>query len=251
TKKKKRDYGLYFRCGKSRLGDFGHLSVASFSDSRYRGVGVKKLIRKAFSELNEVAPERLVIDLRGNTGGNLAYVTEIYSYLTEAPFRVVTNFESYSPMARSKNLWNGLGRFLVAGVRKRGDRYYRPGVLRQIKPKPESRRYRGRVLVMIDEYTFSAAAMLAHLVQSNGRGELVGADSGNSTTATFGGFFEVFPLYEGRMSLRIPAYRIDLAKPAPGFLTPDYPVHFSGEHIREGRDPQVEKLLELFGEKKP
>lgn len=226
-------------------GDGWRLRIASFSDRYYKGKEFNKLLREAFATIKASGKQKLVIDLRNNGGGNLNRVTELFTYLATDPFVRLADIHSYSPDARPRNIWNGIGLFLVGGVRKKEGRYHRPAMQRSVKPKPMAKRFSGEVVVIINEMTFSAATLMAHWFKQHERGLIVGRTSGGGSAVAYGGSTHRYPISD-RFMLSLPNYRLDFPNPVPGNLQPHYEVRYAQEDIINNRDTQLAKAMELL-----
>jgi len=211
----------------------GYLNVPSFNDRSFR----PKHVRKAIAEINAAGVDKLIIDVRGNLGGDLGNTNYLFRLLAREPFVRLEKFESYSPNAKPKNFFSRLANSLLFGLRHDGDRYHKPKYLKYTKPVAARHRFTGDVVVMINGSTFSAASLFAHYVQSYGRGELVGTVSGGSNRVSYGGRNKSYPIGpNGELFLRMMNFRLDLPNPGSGNLTPDHLLPATLEMLKTAGD---------------
>ena len=113
-----------------------------------------------------LATDALIIDIRGNNGGNSANSMYILSHLTDKDFRM-SNWSSprYIPAFAS----NGISTEWHIGE---------PWIGEPVKDKPF---YKKPVTVLIDETTFSAAEDFCVGFRTMNRGLIIGTQSGGST----------------------------------------------------------------------
>jgi hypothetical protein len=225
------------------------IELRSFSSSSFGGNrNFKKLAREYFARINESGIDRLIIDLRFNTGGSLTNCSYLYGFLAEAPFPALTEISTTGPSARGKGIWNRFGMWLMGGIRKREGTYYQP---RETRPKnrvPEKKRFRGEVVVLTNNLTFSASGLFANYVQGYNRGTIVGGVSGASNEVVYGGKTLEFPIGERELfTLKMKNWRLVPANPKPGNVTPDIIVPIKAtDYLPGSEDPQLSRALESF-----
>lgn len=162
----------------SNLGDgLGWLKVTKFPGAV--GVDIAKQIDRAIQELNGIS--RLVLDLRGNAGGGLAFL-RVMSYLT--PARVPVGYSVTRARAESGYNKEKLAKFdripsqkaaLVLLALKFGFRDDSVTLVTEgLGPKP----FHGRTVVLVDESTTGAGERIAAFAQERQLAPVVG-----STTA--------------------------------------------------------------------
>jgi pimeloyl-ACP methyl ester carboxylesterase len=135
-----------------------------------------RAVRQAFATLREQRATRLVIDLRGNTGGQSDAGAEILRALIEQPARQVSR--AVERLNAENNGWFGY----------RGA----PGTMREfdvsseglVQPLPVGERWRGRVAALVDEMSYSATLLLATALQDHKLAMLVGRVSGGYANQT-------------------------------------------------------------------
>ncbi|WP_035353811.1 S41 family peptidase [Edaphobacter aggregans] len=231
-----------------KLGEsLGYLKVAMFPGMI--GVEVSNAMSDAVAELGDVG--RLIVDLRGNTGGG-AGALRLMSLMT--PDRVPVG---YSPnkrwaardLATVKTGFPRLGkipattRFLwLLGLR------FLPALVTQspivlesegLGPKP----YDGRIILLVDRHTASAAEMVTIFAKENKLATIVGEKTAgrllSATSVKVGHGF--------RLALPTGAYYTWNGTALEGSpIEPDVVVDFSWQDRRNRVDGQLQKALELI-----
>ncbi|MGQ3087625.1 S41 family peptidase [Flavobacterium sp.] len=152
----------------------------------------KKFYRKAFREINRRGIKNLVLDLRGNDGGDSRYCEDMARYFADKPFRISsrtlwkvtpefkTNFtQLYIPgiMRWAKFLY-GINEHTKA-IWKTGDGAIAVVEHKERKPYRSALKHPKKVYLLIDNDTFSAGSMFAAMVKDYNLGILVGQPTGN------------------------------------------------------------------------
>ncbi|HSI59456.1 MAG TPA: S41 family peptidase [Ideonella sp.] len=136
----------------------------------------KRAVAAAFAQLRRQRIEYLVIDVRGNTGGQSEAGAEIIRPLIDRPVQQVAR--ARERLNADNNGWLGY----------RGP----PGSMREldlasdgvIEPLPAAERWRGRAVVLVDEMTYSAAILFATTLQDQRLARLVGRATGGHGNQT-------------------------------------------------------------------
>lgn len=184
------------------------ISIYSFNDNS------PELFQEALQAFDRSGSDKLVLDLRGNPGGYLESAVEMSSWFLPAGKAVV--IEDYGKEHTQK------------AYRSRGYDAFGDDL---------------RMVVLVDGGSASAAEIMAGALQEHGKAVLVG-------TKTFGkgSVQELVPV------TRTTALKITVAKwltpngrsISKEGLAPDIEVKASEEDLAAGRDPQMEKALEIL-----
>ena len=221
--------------------EIGLLKVAMFPGAI--GIDVAKDIDRGIAALNGCS--RLIVDLRGNTGGGIGGL-RLMSYLTPGKLEV-----GYSLTRKRRERGyrrEELTRFGRIPSRK-GTLFWLAAryalVDKSILVVTEGlgpRRFHGRVVLMVNEHTASAGEMVAAFAEENKLATIVGTKTPGRLLS--GGAFKV-------------GHGYILGLPVAGYLTwqgrmlesngiiPSVSVELSREALREGRDTQLEKAVEV------
>ena len=228
-------------------GGMGYLKVAMFPGTI--GVDVANRISEGVAQLG--AAERLIIDLRGNTGGGIGAL-RVMSMLTplkipvgyspgkkwagrdlEASKNSFTRFDSVP--ATKGSLWLLALRYFPTLVRKS------PVVL-----EAEGLGYRsfhGKIALLVDRHTASAAEMIVAFARENHLATIVGeSTAGRLLSAT-----SVKVGYGYRLALPTGAYHTWQGTVLEGTpIAPDVEIRFDWRQRRSGIDAQLDRAIEVL-----
>lgn len=224
----------------------GYLKVTMFPDMV--GVKVANEISKAVATLGSIVS--LIIDLRGNTGGGLGAL-RLMSFLTPGKIpvgfaldrrRVTKELEteklSFPRFGRipasSKGSWLLALQFGPSMLAKK------PIVLQTEGLGKQS--FHGRVILLVDRHTASAAEMVVAFARENGLATIVGERTAgrllSATSVKVGNGF--------RLALPTGAYYTWKGSVLEGTpIEPDHQIDFDWRESRVGRDRQLERAVEL------
>jgi carboxyl-terminal processing protease len=224
----------------------GYLKVTMFPDML--GVKVANEISKAVATLGSI--DSLIIDLRGNTGGGLGAL-RLMSFLTPGKIpvgfaldrrRVTKNLETdklrfprFSRIpASSKGSWLLALQFGPSMIAKK------PIVLQTEGLGEQS--FHGRATLLVDRHTASAAEMIVAFARENGLATIVGERTAgrllSATSVKVGNGF--------RLALPTGAYYTWKGSVLEGTpIEPDHQIDFDWRESRVGRDPQLERAVQL------
>ncbi|NGP89388.1 S41 family peptidase [Fodinibius halophilus] len=201
----------------------GLLTINYFGEDKKK---YDRFLTSSFEQINRSDIDNLIIDIRDNAGGNSDQAEELLSYLADAPFLLET---SVAPRASSqfkkkmKQRIPGLVRWLpLQYFDKRGRTIWRAeeGSLVEvedtpIQPKAPSKRFKGKLYVLINEGTFSTATTFASAVKRKKLGTLIGRETGGE-----GGTFYAHPLSfqlpNTKLSLRVSSMKFQLGPDSEG-----------------------------------
>lgn len=214
--------------------------------------------KSLFPYLQNEGIEHLVIDLRDNTGGNMATSLHLLSYLLdeEMSFSITRNKKELAHKSEllpsiSRLLSDLLLRFMPGKMRKnrKGDE-----VLYQMNMKPVTEnRFKGKVYLLVNGLSASASAFFAANMQRFKRATILGTETGGTANA----FQNGTPIYRwelpnSKLRMGIPYMRLYTGHQTDfgrGVL-PDYTFRYSIEDRLSNRDLEMEKVYELIRSEK-
>jgi C-terminal processing protease CtpA/Prc len=215
----------------------GYLRIESFED----GPKVVARVDRAFAELDRHAS--LVIDLRGNGGGRLSAAMRLGDYILPHS-QPVGYFASRDGLTRHRvrSIDQIKASALPVFSGYNSEDFARAmtstGALMLTTGGRAARRYRGRVVVLIDEYCFSASEALASVVKETRAATLVGRRTTGAMLAAIGvpgegGWTLLLPVWDFRTpkGVRIEGRGVE----------PDIAVEY-----REGEDADIVAALKLL-----
>ena len=231
------------------------LTLSTFAEGLIAEGGQRfpAFIDDAFREIRASGTRDLVIDLRGNDGGD-AYGPLLYSYLAARPFRVFARAETASRdlgfIRNYSKLDESFLRDFAARLTPAANGRFRARDSAEIPLAPQRARaaYAGHVWILIDGDVFSAAAEFCAVARVNGRARFIGQETGGALAGNASGDFVVLTLPHSGMWLQLPLIEFVTAAPAGTTLTaggirPDVPVDPSPEEILRGDDPTMSEAL--------
>lgn len=204
-----------------------------------------------FLELAAKRPKGLVVDLRGNEGGEDCG-NEIVARLIGEDLKL----EAYERRVRFRkapenlwpylNTWDNSFRTLGEGAEDIGGGFYRltatAGGGQVIKPK--SPRFLGKVAVLIDAGNSSATFQFASLMKREKLGVLIGETTGGNQRGINGGAYFFLQLPASQLEAELPligSFPMD-QRPDAG-VDPDIAVAEAAADIAAGRDPVMDAAL--------
>jgi hypothetical protein len=224
-----------------------------FKDSIDEGPDVyPSLLRNAFRRMADAHIGRLVIDLRGNGGGDGANVAHLLAFLVTRPFTPTTrisfrgNDAYYTRFTR-----DSLGLDDYFGLRRDDDGYTvtRADSIRELSRfTPEPIHYGGAIAVLIDGGTVSAAGMAAGMLQDRTDAIFVGEEAGGYAGMS-NGIRQLTVVGEhAPIGINFPLAHSEFAvneyRKARGAL-PDYPVTSTIHDLLRHRDVPLERAIAL------
>jgi hypothetical protein len=177
--------------------------------------GFKEFIDHAFEGFLEAGAGRLIIDLRGNPGGDNLFSDVMVSWFATRPFRFASQFKiKVSAASIAANAARIEHDAAAAGPvsRQYADLYARSRIgavvdfpIAQALPR-SGKRFEGQVFMLIDRQSYSNTVAVAALVQDYRFGVIVG--EATSDMATTYGAMEQFALDHTQMQVGYPKARI-------------------------------------------
>lgn len=217
-------------------GDYGYLFVQQFGDSPEGKL--PDLLEESFRELRAKQVGHLILDLRGNGGGRDMYGAGLVSYLAREPFGYFERIEVTPGFEGPARIEERDGRRLMMS---------HDGLKTQ---RPAAQRFRGDVYLLIDGRTFSTAADVATVAHHNGLATLIGEETGGGYDGNTSGQTETIGLPASGFAVNVPRFMYTTANLGHSHFgrgaPPDHPVRASVEDVLAGRDPELEKALELI-----
>lgn len=227
-----------------------HLAVRSFSRRTHEAANVNyyRELRQRFALMVANPGKGLIIDLRDNTGGSILRANELMEYLSPVEYQRTSAAESRSPDARPQRFFTRVGSYVLQGRRNRNGVQTLNYLVKPNQPYKARRRYAGNLVVIVNETTFSAAAIAAHGIRKATGAPVVGTSSGGSVNRMYGGDFTSYPIgKDGRFRLQVANFMIRLWQPGIGNLEVDHYVPRTRDDVMNwDYDATVDKAIELL-----
>ncbi|MFN3941445.1 MAG: S41 family peptidase [Flavobacterium sp.] len=233
-----------------------YLKIRGFSKGRYR-----KAYQQIFDEITQKQGKYLVIDLRDNPGGLLNEITELYSYLSDKPFQMIDTPTVVSKTSMLSPYWNTapwyaypvavpmypfFAVFQTIKTKKTAQGTYQYALESSKIKTPKPNNFKGEVFVLINGGSFSASCLFSSMLQTEGRGILIGEETGGTAHGTVAGFMPVYRLPNSKLPLRLGIMDIRPVKvkgvEGRGVL-PDIELLPSLEDKLQRKDPELGWIL--------
>jgi C-terminal processing protease CtpA/Prc len=226
------------------------LSQKNFNQNHY-----KSTYAKCFEAIKTHNIRHLVIDTRGNGGGNIASVQNLLSYLLDSTF--VTNTDTDAlPWRPNSNFKNRLvtGIFLKFSAKKKVNGHLTAKIAtKKINPSKQNH-YDGKLYVLTNGGSFSAASIFPAIIQARRRGVIIGRETGGGAFGCTAGVLPYVTLPETKISVRIPLFRFyNAINTHTNFghgVMPEYMINYTLADVLQNKDLDLQKVGMLKKENK-
>lgn len=224
------------------LGDgVAYLNAGTFS---YDLEKYKEILRDVFTRIKSAGVNNLIVDVRGNSGGNSALGDALLDMFNAKPYRQYSvrwkRSEQFVEELRRKN------RPVPESYLALRPREILTGESRVVKPGENTLRFRGRVYVLSAKETFSSGQMFLAIVKDNQLAKIIGEE----TTAPVCNFGEILFFNLPHSRLRTSVSVKEFAPPAgckdARGVVPDKSVERRVSDYVTGRDAILEAALEVI-----
>lgn len=234
----------------------GYLKIGTFVTNKLT-IDWKKFLNNAFDEVNDKNIQNLILDIRGNEGGddevNLVLGNKLAKSQIEFPaFKELLRYETvsddYLPYLNTwdKSFYNRKGQLVkqengfFTWKKDRGN-----SIIKQ-----NSKAFQGQTYLLVDAANSSATFFLTAGLQQNKIATVIGSETGGNRKGTNGGQLFFLWLPNSKIEIDIPLigyYPIE-EQPDKG-LTPDIEIQLTISDIQSNKDKVMERVLELINTK--
>jgi hypothetical protein len=222
----------------------------------------KDYLASALREIQQHGITNLIVDLRYNAGGQTELCKQLLYHLTpREDLRdargFLYNLEAYShydPKAAQELRSRYREKFGTEPPQNQllpipaNDRPFFDTITDPSSPyhvTPDRPIFTGKIIVLANQNTESAASLLAGLMQDNQLAQIVGTTTANNPTGPTG--FTPFKLPHSQMIISLPTEYYERALPSNGdILQPDHWIEPSLSDLHTGRDAAFEKATGFF-----
>ena len=233
------------------------LKIKDFSKGKFR-----KAYDIVFENLKQKNVKTLVLDLRNNPGGRVADAVDLYSYLTNKDFQMLEPAQVVS----KTSLWK-LGMFdkipkitypfAAIGypfymafsslrTKKNNDGTYTYSLVGSKKQQNKTNYFSGKIYVLINGNSFSAACLVSAALKENKDITFVGEETGGAFNSTVAGLMPVLKLPNSNLYLRVGLMDIGTTNKTTVFgrgVFPDQEIIPTLKDKIENKDPEMEWIL--------
>ena len=236
--------------------NIAYLRIPSFMTGKK---AFRKFLRESFAAIKESRTEQLIIDLRGNEGGNDREGMDLYRYLAKDKFKYYQDiklaFRKVDDLTYSSNTWFPFPKILNVFIKKNEGGGYRWTLHKNFgTQRPAATAFKGDVWVLQDGLSLSATTEFLSRVTADKRATLVGTETAGAYKYDFSGTFLFLNLPHTKITMANPMalYTMDvpeLAEKNRGIL-PTIEVKRSAAGILKNRDEPLEIVLKkISGER--
>lgn len=181
-----------------------------------------------FNQLNSMNIKNLILDLRGNTGGDYKNIVELFGYLIDEP-----------------RYFNEVPKKILADKNKTPDDILKYGINTPVLPKNEN--FKGKIYVLLNGGSFSATSILLANLQSFRKNiVLIGEESGGGRNGCTGGVFNSFLLPNSKLVLTFGSVpiKVPIQSSVKGRgVFPDIQIKYSITDVISKRDLELEYIF--------
>jgi hypothetical protein len=242
-----------------RVPHAARLTIETFSPSDIQKAGqdFSLFLASAFSKAKDDGIEDLLIDLRGNDGGD-DYGPLLFSYLATHPFKFFDRAEAVSSTFTTLREYSHLGAdfqhelidFLVPNDDGRFLLKNGSGIAAPDLPLQETR-YGGRAWFLVDGDVFSATAEFCSVAFSNRRGKFLGVETGGAYHGNSSGESVVITLPHSKLRAAIPLVMFSMAESDPTNerrgVIPEYSIQPTIQQLLIDSDPTLDRAIAIIG----
>ena len=234
------------------------LRIKNFSEGNF-----KKAYKNIFDSLKNKNIKNLILDLRDNPGGKIADAVNLYAHLTRKEFVILRP----STVTSKTSLWKwGAFRsapklaypFLVVAypfymgfsyfrTTKNVNGMYQYKLIGSRKLLNAENYFDGRIYVLINGGSFSAACIVASSLKSNPNITFVGEETGGAFNGTVAGIMPVVDLPNSKIPLRLGLMNIKTISQTDvngRGIFPDKEIPMTVEDKIKNKDPQLDWILD-------
>lgn len=255
------DDGWKFEVWKNSI---GYLKINNSLTWRLKTIKFKEFLANAFAELRTKNIKNLIIDLRGNDGGDMNPGFEISRYLAQKTLpnyaeskRLVRNVSAQPDLLKnldtySDELIDGLKNGLSADSYKKAESNYfeiLPNEKLENFPNvtPYENNFRGKAFIISDGSNASATFQFLNYVQQNNLATIVGQTTGGNKQGINGGNYFFLSLPNSKVEIDIPVYFQAPLKPQKDLsIIPDIIVKKQAADIGNNLDREIETIKKLI-----
>jgi hypothetical protein len=238
--------------------DAALLTIRSFNTFAYEGdkkIYFHKIIADFFAAIKAWGVNKLVLDIRFNGGGELKNSILLYSFLVKTSVQFTKQIEMASIVPPFYVQFTNYRQALkydpihADQATKKSDRtFYISDHFSQKYVEPKKERFNGKLILLINGNTASAAGALASCIRNDKRGLIVGEENRDNYTGFSAGVPIILTLPYSGVVVTIPIRKFTYAvtEDTGRGVIPDYTVPSTAEDFFKQKNVAVDFALELF-----
>lgn len=217
------------------------------------GYGLKRFFRHSFKTLAKNKIGHLIIDVRGNGGGNVTNSTFITRYISDHRFKAVDSLYAIAKKKKySRYIENDFFNrfFMTLFTKRKADGFYHFQYFEKKYFKPKKRNhFDGKAYILTGGNSFSATTLFASSLIKQDNVIVVGEQTGGGAYGNSAWLIPNVVLPETKVRFRLPLFRLVIDKnyPKTGLgVQPEVESKPTTDAIKHGVDYKVEKAMELI-----
>ena len=177
------------------------------------GKHLRSFFRRSFKKIGKEKIRNVILDIRGNGGGDIGMYILLAKYLRKEPFKVADTAyavtKSLHPFSKffKQRLVNNLGLFLFTKKHKDGNYHFGYWERHYFQPKVKNH-FGGNLYVLINGPTFSASTLLCNGLKGQDNVKLLGEETGGGWYGNSGIFIPDIVLPNTKLHVRIPLFKL-------------------------------------------
>ncbi|HWO00709.1 MAG TPA: S41 family peptidase [Blastocatellia bacterium] len=225
------------------------LGFGGFVDAEKKK-GIRDFYKESFEALQTKGSKALIIDLRGNGGGEDELGQLLVSYLINEPFKYYNDLVINAMTFSFGKYTQSKVQIPENRVEKRDDgKVHAIGHPNWGIKQPSQPHFAGKVFILIDGGSFSTTSEFLSQAHFHKLATFIGEESGGGYYGNSSGFMPSLTLPNTGLTLRVPLMTYYMAvsgyKQASHGVIPDYPVEHTIADLIAGRDKDMELALRL------
>ncbi len=228
------------------------LEVNSFT----RKYQLRSFLRRSFKKLRKENINHLVVDMRGNGGGNVVLSNLLTKYIADKPFKIsdslyaITNKSRYGKY-QDKYFFNRL--FFIFMTHRKKDGLHHFGLYegKYFKPRKKNH-YDGETYILTGGNTFSAASLFTKALKDQPDVTVIGEETGGGAYGNSAWLIPDVTLPNTGVRFRLPLFRlvIDKDEEKGRGIVPEVYAPPTIDAIIRMEDYKMDKAIELIRQKK-
>lgn len=224
-----------------------YIKIDDFDDRiKWKTRHFLKFYKKSFSALADDKIPYLILDIRNNTGGNSDLPVELAKYfINEEEF--VLN--SKTVISQKKIKWNNRKVINIGDGFKKGSNgeWYMEEEL--VKNDKIQSFFKGKLILLINEDSYSATTWLASFIKENNLGVIVGRETTGHCGGSTSSYGNIFSLPNSKLQHHIGYMRTEYPHKNQSFgrgVIPDIIVEYSFEEVIEKKDVILDSAISFI-----